>query len=337
MLDLGFREDLETLLGAAPVERRTLLLSATLPSEIRAMARRFQRDALAIDPRNAPSAPGSGRASGRRRARRHHLRRAPDRRRRSPGGGGEPAARLARRTRDRLLHDARRGRRPASRAGGARLRRDRDLRRTRAGGARPRAGSGAAGRGADPGRHQRRRARSPPARRRSDRARRSAAQRRVADPPQWSHRPRRAQGHRGGDRQPGRAAQGRAAARDRAGARRPGPRRRRRSRSRRRRARSSSTSCSPMRRSTARRRTQGRHAEPRQPPARGPRSATTICWRRFAASCPSRIWRAGCSNASSRACPTGEKLLPVVLPSAGGGPRLRARRRRTAGATARTR
>ena len=58
MLDLGFREDLETLLGAAPVERRTLLLSATLPSEIRALARRFQRDALAIDPRHA--APGAG-------------------------------------------------------------------------------------------------------------------------------------------------------------------------------------------------------------------------------------------------------------------------------------
>jgi ATP-dependent RNA helicase DeaD len=60
MLDLGFREDLETLLGAAPVERRTLLLSATLPPEIRALARRFQRDALAIDPRHAASAPGAG-------------------------------------------------------------------------------------------------------------------------------------------------------------------------------------------------------------------------------------------------------------------------------------
>jgi ATP-dependent RNA helicase DeaD len=59
MLDLGFREDLETLLGAAPVERRTLLLSATLPPEIRALARRFQRDALPIDPRHAASAPGA--------------------------------------------------------------------------------------------------------------------------------------------------------------------------------------------------------------------------------------------------------------------------------------
>jgi ATP-dependent RNA helicase DeaD len=59
MLDLGFREDLETLLGAAPVERRTLLLSATLPSEIRALARRFQRDALAIDPRHADPSTGA--------------------------------------------------------------------------------------------------------------------------------------------------------------------------------------------------------------------------------------------------------------------------------------
>src|SRR5450755_482458 len=53
MLDLGFREDLETILKAAPAERRTLLLSATIPPEIRAMAKRFQRDAVAIDPRRA--------------------------------------------------------------------------------------------------------------------------------------------------------------------------------------------------------------------------------------------------------------------------------------------
>jgi ATP-dependent RNA helicase DeaD len=51
MLDLGFREALETILTATPVERRTLLFSATLPPPIRALARKFQRDALAIDPR----------------------------------------------------------------------------------------------------------------------------------------------------------------------------------------------------------------------------------------------------------------------------------------------
>lgn len=48
MLDLGFREDLQTLLQAAPESRRTLLLSATLPPEIQALARRFQRDAFRI-------------------------------------------------------------------------------------------------------------------------------------------------------------------------------------------------------------------------------------------------------------------------------------------------
>jgi ATP-dependent RNA helicase DeaD len=51
MLDLGFREDLETLLQAAPATRRTLLLSATLPPEIRALAQRYQRDALPVDAR----------------------------------------------------------------------------------------------------------------------------------------------------------------------------------------------------------------------------------------------------------------------------------------------
>jgi len=59
MLDLGFREDLETLLKAAPVERRTLLLSATLPPAIRDMARQYQRDALPVDPRAEAGAPRS--------------------------------------------------------------------------------------------------------------------------------------------------------------------------------------------------------------------------------------------------------------------------------------
>ena len=49
MLDLGFREDLEVLLDAAPAERRTLLFSATIAKDIAALARRYQRDALRID------------------------------------------------------------------------------------------------------------------------------------------------------------------------------------------------------------------------------------------------------------------------------------------------
>ncbi|RLP26240.1 DEAD/DEAH box helicase [Mesorhizobium sp. YM1C-6-2] len=48
MLDLGFREDLEFILAAAPAERRTLLFSATVPKPIAALAKRFQRDALRI-------------------------------------------------------------------------------------------------------------------------------------------------------------------------------------------------------------------------------------------------------------------------------------------------
>ena len=49
MLDMGFREDLEAMLDATPSGRRTLLFSATLPREIVAMAKRYQRDAVRID------------------------------------------------------------------------------------------------------------------------------------------------------------------------------------------------------------------------------------------------------------------------------------------------
>jgi ATP-dependent RNA helicase DeaD len=48
MLDLGFREDLEFILAAAPEERRTLLFSATVPRAIAELAQTFQRDALRV-------------------------------------------------------------------------------------------------------------------------------------------------------------------------------------------------------------------------------------------------------------------------------------------------
>jgi ATP-dependent RNA helicase DeaD len=48
MLDLGFREDLEFILGAAPQDRRTLLFSATVPRGIAELAKTFQKDALRI-------------------------------------------------------------------------------------------------------------------------------------------------------------------------------------------------------------------------------------------------------------------------------------------------
>ena len=48
MLDLGFREDLEFILGAAPAERRTLMFSATVPKSIATLARSYQRNAVRL-------------------------------------------------------------------------------------------------------------------------------------------------------------------------------------------------------------------------------------------------------------------------------------------------
>lgn len=48
MLDLGFREDLEFILKAAPETRRTLMFSATVPRTIAALAKRYQKDAVRI-------------------------------------------------------------------------------------------------------------------------------------------------------------------------------------------------------------------------------------------------------------------------------------------------
>ncbi|SOC04122.1 ATP-dependent RNA helicase DeaD [Rhodobacter sp. JA431] len=48
MLDMGFREDLEFILEAAPESRRTLMFSATVPREIERMAGTFQREAERI-------------------------------------------------------------------------------------------------------------------------------------------------------------------------------------------------------------------------------------------------------------------------------------------------
>ncbi len=48
MLDLGFREDLEFILEAAPPERRTLLFSATVPRAIANLAKSYQRNAVRI-------------------------------------------------------------------------------------------------------------------------------------------------------------------------------------------------------------------------------------------------------------------------------------------------
>ena len=48
MLDLGFREDLEFILGESPQDRQTLLFSATVPKSILGLAERYQKDAIRI-------------------------------------------------------------------------------------------------------------------------------------------------------------------------------------------------------------------------------------------------------------------------------------------------
>lgn len=48
MLDLGFREDLEFILGEAPEDRRTLMFSATVPPMIAKLAKSYQKDAVRI-------------------------------------------------------------------------------------------------------------------------------------------------------------------------------------------------------------------------------------------------------------------------------------------------
>jgi ATP-dependent RNA helicase DeaD len=48
MLDLGFREDLEFILGEAPQDRRTLMFSATVPKSIATLAKTYQKDAVRV-------------------------------------------------------------------------------------------------------------------------------------------------------------------------------------------------------------------------------------------------------------------------------------------------
>jgi ATP-dependent RNA helicase DeaD len=56
MLDMGFREELEAILAAAPAERRTILFSATLPKPIVELSKKYTRDPVrvaATNPREA--------------------------------------------------------------------------------------------------------------------------------------------------------------------------------------------------------------------------------------------------------------------------------------------
>ncbi len=48
MLDMGFREDIETILEYIPQERQTVLFSATMPKPILEITRKYQQDAVTI-------------------------------------------------------------------------------------------------------------------------------------------------------------------------------------------------------------------------------------------------------------------------------------------------
>src|ERR1700678_2932717 len=48
MLDMGFADDLRSILEATPTQRQTLLFSATIPQSIREISRELQRDPLDI-------------------------------------------------------------------------------------------------------------------------------------------------------------------------------------------------------------------------------------------------------------------------------------------------
>ncbi|AMV39734.1 DEAD/DEAH box helicase [Planctomyces sp. SH-PL62] len=59
MLDMGFAEDIESILSDTPKERQTVLFSATLPPRIAAISRKHLTDPQKIQIHREPSAPGT--------------------------------------------------------------------------------------------------------------------------------------------------------------------------------------------------------------------------------------------------------------------------------------
>ncbi|MBZ4413116.1 ATP-dependent RNA helicase DbpA [Myxococcus sp. MISCRS1] len=57
MLDMGFREDMERILGAMPSRRQTVLFSATFPPDIAALSRAFQKDPVRVTVEDTEAAP----------------------------------------------------------------------------------------------------------------------------------------------------------------------------------------------------------------------------------------------------------------------------------------
>src|SRR5690606_1333457 len=58
MLDMGFAEDIEAILGETPADRQTVLFSATMPPRIEGIARRHLRDPVRIRIGGREAAPG---------------------------------------------------------------------------------------------------------------------------------------------------------------------------------------------------------------------------------------------------------------------------------------
>ena len=59
MLDMGFADDIDSILQATPVERQTVLFSATMPARINALARKYQRDPVRIQIGRSDATPGT--------------------------------------------------------------------------------------------------------------------------------------------------------------------------------------------------------------------------------------------------------------------------------------
>ena len=49
MLDIGFADDVDKILSEAPKERQTMLFSATMPTWVKKLTRKHQRDPITVD------------------------------------------------------------------------------------------------------------------------------------------------------------------------------------------------------------------------------------------------------------------------------------------------
>lgn len=49
MLSVGFDEDVERILENSPTERQTLLFSATMPTWVKRLTRKYQRSPVTVD------------------------------------------------------------------------------------------------------------------------------------------------------------------------------------------------------------------------------------------------------------------------------------------------